>query len=54
MIPLAKELGMKKIFKGRVNFQKYESSYTQVYNQESIDLVAQHFADDIAKFNYNI
>jgi len=54
MVTLAKEIRMKKIFKGRINFQKYESSYTQVYNQESIDLVARHFAEDIAKFNYNI
>ena len=53
LVPLAKELGMKKIFKGRINFQKNKPSYDQVYNQESIDLVAKHFAEDIKTFDYN-
>jgi len=52
LVPLAKELGMKKIFKGRINFQKNKPSYDQVYNQESIDLVAKHFAEDIKTFDY--
>ena len=53
IIPLAEELGMKKIFKGRVNFQKKRPIYDQVYNQESIDLVAKHFAEDIKTFDYS-
>ena len=53
LIPLAEELGMKAIFKGRVNFQKNRPSYDQIYNQESIDLVAKHFAEDIKTFDYN-
>ena len=53
LIPLAKELGMKAIFKGRVNSQKNRPSYDQVYNQESIDLVAKHFTEDIKTFDYN-
>ena len=52
LIPLAEELGMKRIFKGRVNFQKKRPIYDQVYNQESIDLVAKHFAEDIKTFDY--
>jgi len=54
IVPLAREIGMKRVFRGRENAQRYDTPYTQVYNQESIDLVARHFAEDIAKFDYNI
>ena len=51
--PLARELGMKRVFRGRENAQRYDTPYTQVYNQESIDLVAKHFAEDIKTFDYD-
>ena len=51
--PLARELGMKRVFRGRENAQRYDTPYTQVYNRESIDLVAKHFAEDIKTFDYN-
>ena len=54
IVPLAREVGMKRVFRGRENAQRYDTPYTQVYNQESIDLVAKHFAEDITKFDYNI
>ena len=53
IVPLAREIGMKRVFKGRENAQRYDIPYTQVYNQESIDLVAKYFADDIKTFDYN-
>ena len=53
IVPLAREVGMKRVFKGRENAQRYDIPYTQVYNQESIDLVAKYFADDIKTFDYN-
>ncbi len=52
IVPLARELRMKRVFKGRENAQRYDIPYTQVYNQESIDLVAKHFAEDIKTFDY--
>jgi len=54
IVPLAREIGMKRVFRGRENAQRYDITYTQAYNQESIDLVAKHFAEDIAKFGYSI
>ena len=54
IVPLAREVGMKRVFRGRENAQRYDTPYTQVYNQESIDLVAKHFAEDITKFDYSI
>ena len=53
IVPLAREVGMKRVFKGRENAQRYDIPYNQVYNQESIDLVAKHFAEDIKTFDYN-
>ena len=54
IVPLAREIGMKRVFRGRENAQRYDAPYTQVYNQESIDLVAKHFAEDILKFGYQL
>ena len=50
---LASKYGWSKwLTKVNVTESDVTKPYHEMYNQESIDLVAEHFAEDIAMFNY--
>lgn len=51
---IAAKYGWHRWLRGKVNATKdnVTKPYHEMYNQESIDLVAEHFAEDIAMFNY--